>query len=302
MEKSKSQVVNLDIATMYTVEIAMLFGFFVYWITQNLKKDTFDLEKGMYISANRLGAHFTCFSEDKIYRILRKMVGEGLLKRKKVCKAKGNQTYWYSLGSVGISLVEKYYPNEYKKLQNAIVKTTNSTSGDSASSTSGEPANSTSGESANCYIKIDKSKINKNNIDKSNIDKVFEKTDNNQFTDTDLVKDKVLNHLNANGGKYGMSGKDSKVLNTLVDIFPMIERYTKNEELQYLLIDFFEAKLCDNSSFHQFKRNLDRLDRLADNDEEKKIKIVEQAVCAGYKGFFEIKDKQKSDDLSDLPF
>lgn len=302
MEKSKSQVVNLDIATMYTVEIAMLFGFFVYWITQNLKKDTFDLQKGMYISANRLGAHFTCFSEDKIYRILRKMVGEGLLKRKKVCKAKGNQTYWYSLGSVGISLVEKYYPTEHQKLQNAIVKSTNSTSGDSASSTSGEPANSTSGESANCYIKIDKSKINKNHIDKSNIDEVLEKTDNNQFTDTDLVKDKVLNHLNANGGKYGMSGKDSKVLNTLVDIFPMIERYTGNEELQYLLVDFFEAKLCDNVSFHQFKRNLDRLDRLADNDEEKKIKIVEQAVCAGYKGFFEIKDKQKSDDLSDLPF
>lgn len=323
--KNRVQIVNVDIATMYGVDIAMIFSFFVYWIARNLNNDKFDLTKGMYISVRRLNEYFTCFSEDKLYRILRKMVTLRLLKRAKNSKDKSNQTYWYCFDAAGWEILEKWYPKEFAKIQNGYGDITKCRNGDVAKSTSDEIAKCTIGNSTSCNNKINKKKINKKEINEileinkdystnnlklvSDIENLDGVNDSLMNANYKSVYEKVLNHLIENGGDYSNSDINStsvksKRLAVLANVFEDIQEYTKNEKLQYLLIDFFEMKLCDSPSFHQFRRNFARLDELSGGDESLKIQILEQSVCCNYKGIYAIRDTgSKGTSQSDeLPF
>lgn len=80
------------------------------------------------------------------------------------------------------------------------------------------------------------------------------------------------------------------------EIDRIVSEYTDNPDLVEVLKDFakfrkaIKAPLTDRA----MKICLNKLDSLADTD-ERKIKVVEQSIERGWKGFFELKDEPKQE-------
>ena len=75
----------------------------------------------------------------------------------------------------------------------------------------------------------------------------------------------------------------------------IISEYTSNEKLKTALIDFIEfrkaikAPLTDKA----LTLSLNKLDKLANTNDELKISIINQSIERGWRGLFEVKETVK---------
>ena len=80
------------------------------------------------------------------------------------------------------------------------------------------------------------------------------------------------------------------------EIDRIVSEYTDNPDLVEVLKDFAKSRKAIKAPLtdRAMKICLNKLDSLADTD-ERKIKVVEQSIERGWKGFFELKDEPKQE-------
>lgn len=122
MEKVLYQIVVINIAVQYGIEIALIFSYFTYFIDKHCGDDGFDVEKGVFMPARRIVEYMPFFKKNRVYVLLEKMEEFNLFKRVHYGENPWDRTYWYTYDDVGWSLLEKYYPKQFLKLVNANPK------------------------------------------------------------------------------------------------------------------------------------------------------------------------------------
>lgn len=122
MEKVLYQIVVINIAVQYGIEIAIIFSYFTYFIDKHCCDDGFDLKKGVFMPARRIVEYMPFFKKNRVYVLLEKMEELKLFKRVHHGDNPWDRTYWYTYDEVGWSLLEMYYPKQFQKLVNANSK------------------------------------------------------------------------------------------------------------------------------------------------------------------------------------
>ena len=122
MEKVLYQIVVINIAVQYGIEIAIIFSYFTYFIEKHCGDVGFDVEKGVFMPARRIVEYMPFFKKNRVYVLLEKMEEFKLFKRVHHGENPCDRTYWYAYDDVGWSLLEKYYPKQFQKLVNANPK------------------------------------------------------------------------------------------------------------------------------------------------------------------------------------
>lgn len=117
--------------------------------------------------------------------------------------------------------------------------------------------------------------------------------------DIELEKDTELEKKKK---KKGSNKEGSKTYNTIID------EYTENEELKNTILEFIKMRTLikskmTNNALNLMLKNLDKLS----NDDDIKIKILEQSIMNSWKGVFPLKEsnsiKQNISDIdSNNPF
>ena len=201
MEKVLYQIVVINIAVQYGIEIAVIFSYFTYFIDKHCCDVGFDVEKGVFMPARRIVEYMPFFKKNRVYVLLEKMEEFKMFKRVQHGENPWDRTYWYTYDDVGWSLLENYYPKQFQKLVNAnsnIGKCTNPKTGKCTSHSKGKrtiPDSETS-----LYINKDKKykeRINNNKEEKnrkiySNIIQHFNlKCDKSYKLDSDVFIDYV---------------------------------------------------------------------------------------------------------------
>lgn len=123
MEKVLYQIVVINVAVQYGIEIAIMFSYFTYFIDNHCCDDEFDVKKGVFMPARRIVEYMPFFKKNRIYVLLEKMEEFKLFKRVHHGDNPWDRTYWYTYDDVGWSLLEKYYPKQFQKIVNAKPKT-----------------------------------------------------------------------------------------------------------------------------------------------------------------------------------
>lgn len=75
----------------------------------------------------------------------------------------------------------------------------------------------------------------------------------------------------------------------------MIEEYTQDPSLREALLDFLDFRKSAKAAVStkgQMQLLLNKLDQLSHGDHQKKIKIVNQSIERGWKGFFELREEK----------
>lgn len=122
MEKVLYQIVVINIAVQYGIEIAIIFSYFTYFIDKHCGDDEFDIEKGVFMPVRRIVEYLPFFKKNRVYILLEKMEELKLFKRVHHGENPWDRTYWYTYDDVGWYLLEKYYPKQFQKLVNANPK------------------------------------------------------------------------------------------------------------------------------------------------------------------------------------
>lgn len=122
MEKVLYQIVVINIAVQYGIEIAIIFSYFTYFIDKYCCNDGFDVEKGVFMPVRRIVEYLPFFKERRVYNYLKDMEDLKLFKRVRNGDNPWDQTYWYTYGEVGWSMLENYYPKQFQKIANASVE------------------------------------------------------------------------------------------------------------------------------------------------------------------------------------
>ena len=167
MEKVLYQIVVINIAVQYGIEIAIIFSFFTYFIDKYCCDDGFDVEKGVFMPVRRIVEYLPFFKERRVYNYLKDMEDLKLFKRVRNGDNPWDQTYWYTYGEVGWSMLENYYPKQFQNIAKANAKKDKCTIAKKGNCTSEENNKCTSANSDNSiYINN-----NKNYVDRSNNNK-----------------------------------------------------------------------------------------------------------------------------------
>ena len=97
---------NVDIATEYGVEEAIILENFYFWLNKNManRKNYHDGVFWTYNSQKALSELFPYWNRQKIQRILSKLEDDDLLKKGNYNKLKYDRTTWYSLTDKALSL------------------------------------------------------------------------------------------------------------------------------------------------------------------------------------------------------
>lgn len=156
MEKVLYQIVVINIAVQYGIEIAIIFSFFTYFIDKYCCDDGFDVEKGVFMPARRIVDYLPFFKERRVYNYLRQMEDSKLFKRVQYGDNPWDRTYWYTYDDVGWSLLERYYPKQFQKIANANVKNDKCTSAKKGNCTIAKSDKCTSANSDTSYINKEK--------------------------------------------------------------------------------------------------------------------------------------------------
>lgn len=119
MEKVLYQIVVINIAVQYGIEIAIIFSYFTYFIDKHCGDDGFDEKKGVFMPARRIVEYMPFFKKNRIYVLLEKMEELKLFKRVHHGDNPWDRTYWYTYDEVGWSLLEMYYPKQFQNIVNA---------------------------------------------------------------------------------------------------------------------------------------------------------------------------------------
>lgn len=165
MEKVLYQIVVINIAVQYGIEIAIIFSFFTYFIDKYCCDDGFDVEKGVFMPARRIVDYLPFFKERRVYNYLRQMEDSKLFKRVQYGDNPWDRTYWYTYDDVGWSLLKRYYPKQFQKIANANVKNDKCTSAKKGNCTIAKSDKCTSANSDTSYINKEKNykeRINNN--------------------------------------------------------------------------------------------------------------------------------------------
>lgn len=165
MEKVLYQIVVINIAVQYGIEIAIIFSYFTYFIDKHCDDDGFDVEKGVFMPAKRIVEYLPFFKERRVYYYLKEMEDLKLFKRVRNGDNPWDQTYWYTYGEVGWSMLENYYPKQFQNIANANVKNDKCTSAKKGNCTIAKSDKCTSANSDTSYINKEKNykeRINNN--------------------------------------------------------------------------------------------------------------------------------------------
>lgn len=169
MEKALYQIVVINIAVQYGIEIAIIFSYFTYFIDKHCDDDGFDVEKGVFMPAKRIVEYLPFFKERRVYYYLKEMEDLKLFKRVRNGDNPWDQTYWYTYGEVGWSMLENYYPKQFQNIAKANAKKDKCTIAKKGNCTSEENNKCTSANSDNSiYINKDKKYVDRINKEKKN--------------------------------------------------------------------------------------------------------------------------------------
>lgn len=169
MEKVLYQIVVINIAVQYGIEIAIIFSYFTYFIDKHCDDDGFDVEKGVFMPAKRIVEYLPFFKERRVYYYLKEMEDLKLFKRVRNGDNPWDQTYWYTYGEVGWSMLENYYPKQFQNIAKANAKKDKCTIAKKGNCTSEENNKCTSTNSDNSiYINKDKKYVDRINKEKKN--------------------------------------------------------------------------------------------------------------------------------------
>lgn len=169
MEKVLYQIVVINIAVQYGIEIAIIFSFFTYFIDKYCCNDGFDVEKGVFMPVRRIVEYLPFFKERRVYNYLKDMEDLKLFKRVRNGDNPWDQTYWYTYGEVGWSMLENYYPKQFQNIAKANAKKDKCTIAKKGNCTSEENDKCTSANSDNSiYINKDKKYVDRINKEKKN--------------------------------------------------------------------------------------------------------------------------------------
>lgn len=183
MEKVLYQIVVINIAVQYGIEIAIIFSYFTYFIDKHCCDVGFDVEKGVFMPARRIVDYLPFFKERRVYNYLRQMEDSKLFKRVQYGDNPWDRTYWYTYDDVGWSLLERYYPKQFQKIANANAENDKCTSAKKGNCTSEENNKCTSANSDNSIYINNK----KNYIDRSN---------NNKEEKNRKIYSNIIQHFN----------------------------------------------------------------------------------------------------------
>lgn len=81
MEKVLYQIVVINIAVQYGIEIAVIFSYFTYFIDKHCCDVGFDVEKGVFMPARRIVEYMPFFKKNRVYVLLEKMEEFKMFKR-----------------------------------------------------------------------------------------------------------------------------------------------------------------------------------------------------------------------------
>lgn len=203
MEKVLYQIVVINIAVQYGIEIAIIFSFFTYFIDKYCCDDGFDVEKGVFMPVRRIVEYLPFFKERRVYNYLKDMEDLKLFKRVRNGDNPWDQTYWYTYGEVGWSMLENYYPKQFQNIAKANAKKDKCTIAKKGNCTSEENNKCTSANSDNSIYINNK----KNYIDRSN---------NNKEEKNRKIYSNIIQHFNLKCDKsYKL---DSEVFIDYIDV------------------------------------------------------------------------------------
>lgn len=183
MEKVLYQIVVINIAVQYGIEIAIIFSFFTYFIDKYCCDDGFDVEKGVFMPVQRIVEYLPFFKERRVYNYLKDMEDLKLFKRVRNGDNPWDQTYWYTYGEVGWSMLENYYPKQFQNIAKANAKKDKCTIAKKGNCKSEENNKCTSANSDNSIYINNK----KNYIDRSN---------NNKEEKNRKIYSNIIQHFN----------------------------------------------------------------------------------------------------------
>ena len=137
---------------------------------------------------------------------------------------------------------------------------------------------------------VEKHKENNTSINNINIKKVSKK-ERQLKTDKNLIGG-LKNNSNS------ISQKQTKAKKTKpksISFDEIIDAYTENEDLRKELKEHLKTRKQKKAALtnRALELSLKKLDKLADNDEEK-IQIVQNSIINGWVGFFELNEKDKN--------
>ena len=97
--------------------------------------------------------------------------------------------------------------------------------------------------------------------------------------------------------KHNNNKKETYKEKAPTEIDRIVSEYTDNPDLVEVLKDFAKSRKAIKAPLtdRAMKICLNKLDSLADTD-ERKIRVVEQSIERGWKGFFELKDEPKQEE------
>lgn len=168
MEKVLYQIVVINIAVQYGIEIAIIFSYFTYFIDKHCGDDGFDVEKGVFMPAKRIVEYMPFFKKNRVYVLLEKMEKLKLFQRVHHGGNPWDRTYWYTYDDVGWSLLEMYYPKQFQKLVNANPENGKCTNPKIGKCTNPETGKCTIPDSETSYINKDKKYVDRINKEKRN--------------------------------------------------------------------------------------------------------------------------------------
>lgn len=176
MEKVLYQIVVINIAVQYGIEIAIIFSYFTYFIDKHCGDDGFDVEKGVFMPAKRIVEYMPFFKKNRVYVLLEKMEKLKLFQRVHHGDNPWDRTYWYTYDDVGWSLLEMYYPKQFQKLVNANPENGKCANPENGKCTNPKIGKCTNPETGKCtipdsetsYINKDKKYVDRINKEKRN--------------------------------------------------------------------------------------------------------------------------------------
>lgn len=196
MEKVLHQIVVINIAVQYGIEIAIIFSFFTYFIDKYCCNDGFDVEKGVFMPVRRIVEYLPFFKERRVYNHLKHMEDLKLFKRVRNGDNPWDQTYWYTYGEVGWSMLENYYPKQFQNIANANAKKDKCTIEKKGNCTIAKKDKCTSANSDNSiYINKDKKYVDRINNNKDLYENIIQhfnlKCDKSYKLDSDVFIDYI---------------------------------------------------------------------------------------------------------------
>jgi len=95
---SQSHSFNVEFAQLYGIECAILINHFQFWIEQNQRmgRNFHEGRTWMFQTQKEIASHYPYWSEDVVYKLIKKLVDEGVLIKGNFNKKKFDQTKWYA--------------------------------------------------------------------------------------------------------------------------------------------------------------------------------------------------------------